>query len=406
MTVKVLIQQPVLPRYRVSFFRSLGKMEDLNLTILYSPSIPGFPISVDHVADEFEMRPVACKTVLGNRFFQQRIDSVKGQMADFDVVVINSNPRFLSNFPLCRIASQQQCSLVSWNHAVSSTSGKLSRRLRLWHTKRQFSHHLVYTDPEVDRLVSYGFDESIITPLNNTIDTTEVTDAISKHCPTGSCDDPVEAIMQLRKNLPEPMCSVLQQQGLEAGKFFLFCGRLTEKARLGQLLDVCSKLTTKVKFAIVGDGELMSDLREKCRILGIEDRVVFVGKIEEQEKLAPYFLGAKVMVYPGSIGLSLNHAFAFGLPVVTHGDASDHMPEFFYLRPDQNGFLFLQNNIDDLAGVLEKLANKDLASISRNSLETVYTKFTFNGMVGRFASAMRLAAGRQKTQIKSEGYDA
>jgi len=393
-TVKVLIQQPVLPRYRASFFRRLGEMKDLDLTVLYSPSIPGFPGSVDDAADEFGKQPVECRTVLGNRFFRQDVDSVKNHMADFNVVILNSNPRFLSNFSLCRFARRQQCSLVSWNHAVSSTSGKLSSFLRLWHTRGQFSHHLVYTDCEVDKLVSRGFDESRITPLNNTIDTTEVTDAILKYCPELAPDDPVAAIMHLRENLPESTCSVLKQRGLEPGNFFLFCSRLTPKARLEQLFEACSRLTSKIKVAIVGDGESMCDLGEKCRSLGVEDRIVFVGKIEEQEKLAPYFLGAKAMVYPGPIGLSLNHAFAFGLPVVTHSDASDHGPEFFFLRRDQNGFVFLQNDIDDLARVLEELTTKDLNSTSRNSLETVYTKYTFEGMVSRFASTMRLVAGR------------
>ena len=52
---------------------------------------------------------------------------------------------------------------------------------------------------------------------------------------------------------------------------------------------------------------------------------------------------ADVFAIPGHVGLGLNQAFYFGLPVVT--EEGKHPPEIAYLKPGRNGFMVPENDL-------------------------------------------------------------
>ena len=62
------------------------------------------------------------------------------------------------------------------------------------------------------------------------------------------------------------------------------------------------------------------------------DSIRWLGALYEQEVMAPWFLSAKVFVYPGYIGLSIMHAMGYGLPVITHDNMDNQSPEVAALR--------------------------------------------------------------------------
>jgi N-acetyl-alpha-D-glucosaminyl L-malate synthase BshA len=88
-------------------------------------------------------------------------------------------------------------------------------------------------------------------------------------------------------------------------------------ARVAQAVDA--------ELVMVGDGPERGDAEEEARILGVSDRVHFLGKIES---VAPLLASADLFLLPSekeSFGLSALEALASGVPVI--GCAAGGLPE-------------------------------------------------------------------------------
>ena len=88
--------------------------------------------------------------------------------------------------------------------------------------------------------------------------------------------------------------------------------------------------------------------------------------VTDDEQLAPLLFASDVLLNPGYLGLSVNHAFSIGLPVVARRPPSDrryHSPEWEYVRDGENGLLRSWEDPEDLVtGVEEALQNRDRLS--------------------------------------------
>jgi hypothetical protein len=68
-------------------------------------------------------------------------------------------------------------------------------------------------------------------------------------------------------------------------------------------------------------------------------------------------MSAACFAYPEAIGLSIQHAFGYGLPVITSDDIPSHNPEIEALRPEVNGLLYRHRDIHAFASrILEVIA--------------------------------------------------
>ncbi|MFG6519369.1 glycosyltransferase [Sulfitobacter sp. 1A13496] len=89
--------------------------------------------------------------------------------------------------------------------------------------------------------------------------------------------------------------------------YVIFIGRLVPYKGLGVLLDAIASVQSDAEFRIIGIGPQESWLREKALRLGIEDRVMFMGRVEEH-RLQNLLAGAAVFCLP-----SINRLEAFGV---------------------------------------------------------------------------------------------
>jgi len=176
-------------------------------------------------------------------------------------------------------------------------------------------------------------------------------------------------------------------------KLLVFCSRLTPKTRLLQAIDVVHRLRTKhpeVLLAVIGDGVMRAEAEHHVQALDLSKHVHFLGAIFDEAALSPWFLSAKCLLYPGPIGLSLLHAFAYGLPVVTHDNMRSQNPEIAALVPGENGLLFKQNDIQDFSNsVATILADPMLQKrMGKNAYRTAHEDFTMAAMVRNFEDAV------------------
>ena len=166
--MKVFIQQPVIPEYRVSLFNELARKCEIEVHA--SHHIHGMPSSAEENSYSFKFKNHACSTKLGGRlFFQQNMD-IPDYFNKEDILVYNSNPRFISNSKLIKQAKKKGMRLIAWNHSNSSTSQKMTSWIRKKITASKANDLLLYTESEVEIMQHEGWCKSNLYYLNNTID--------------------------------------------------------------------------------------------------------------------------------------------------------------------------------------------------------------------------------------------
>lgn len=355
--MRVTVVQPAAPDYRVSFFQLLYRELNGNLEVWASKPPGSLGGLAQRSSAEPWLRQLGKMRSLGGGLSWQG-GAVRLPLRDVDVLVVCGEPRVISNMILLLRARILGVTTVWWGHYWSSTT-RTHRFIVRWLLMRIAHALLFYTDLEVDdyRGGLGRFDKRIVDALNNGID--------------------VEPIKRFR----------LSYESKQRDKQILFIGRLTDKANLALLLRALSMPSLQdVSLYVIGDGEEMMDLKAKCAELRLADRVEWLGSVTNEEEIARIANRSRIFVYPGSVGLSLVHSFAYGLPAVIHNDRWLHMPEFAAFSSEGNGRTFQVNSYEDLAKVISELIDDHytLSQLSCGAIATSDKKFNTADMLRRF----------------------
>lgn len=151
----------------------------------------------------------------------------------------------------------------------------------------------------------------------------------------------------------------------------LFVGRLTGEKHVEVILQALSLLdpTLNVQFDIVGDGDQRKSLEQATRTLGLEDRVVFHGRVSEPE-LREKYTNASVFVIASIAELqsiATMEALASGLPVV----GADAMALPHLVHHGENGYLFTPGDSHELAETLTRVLTAEPNEYQRMQRESL-----------------------------------
>lgn len=384
---RILVWQPVVPKYRVPFFEDLERL------------FPDHELVVN-ACTEMDDSP---KTVVENRHpynLNWKIPRFLGRALPFqiptakfawprkgDTVVVSGHTKLLGTVLYLLVRCKlKKIPIIWWGQSFTFGSTNSSRiAIRQWIMNR-FDMIMLYTEYGVERYVNAGFDPSRLVALQNTIDVKEIKKVMSQ---TSMAD-----IESARSKFKIP-----------AGKNLITVSRLVEKAHLDQLIRALPSIQEQfggpVNLICVGSGPEEESLKEQVRSTGIENNVVFTGAIYEEESLAPLFMMSSLFVYPGAIGLSANHAFAYGLPIVTHSNRDYHGPEFSYIVPGVNGTTFMQDDESAMAtAIVESLDDTSLARL-REGVQTTTKDMTIENMQMRFQQAITAARKNRQAYLSS-----
>ena len=376
--IRVQITQPGAPSlYRIPFYEGVSAGEGLEVRICGCP--PGKTADLSGWDRELFDLSYPAKGFFGGRLYWQWGIYLFDDMAAGDVLVINGNPRWLSNIKLFLQAKLRGVKVIWWGHGWSATSGRLTS----WIRQRIMSVMdgvILYTDVELQRYLELGFVSEKLAALNNTIDERAVDSAVSQWS---------EAQLE----------EFQVQQGILGRDIVLFCGRIMEKANLHLLIQAAAQLegqSPELLFVVIGDGEEMHQMQRLANDLGVESQFKWVGSLHGESELAPWFLSAKVFVYPGAVGLSLLHAFSYGLPALIHSHLERHMPEAVALNDGENGLTFKQKDPVDLANQLIAMLESPelLSQMSRQAFETAHATFSMKLMIQRFVGAVHRVSSK------------
>lgn len=358
--MKIRIFQPIVPEYRVALFDGLAERYGSNIEVWAAPGV-GEDVSVPLVKMRYDY---SHRIVNIGPFVWQRGLSLRG-LVKGDVIVVNGNVRQLSSMLILVRAKLRGVHTIWWGHHLSASSHRIGARIRIMIMRLLNPTVLLfYTNTGVKWMRDHGVRHPRMFATGNTINQTSIKNAIASF-------DGVDRFKG--------------KQGL------LCCAVLRPKVKLDQLVRAMmdSRLTDTV-LAVIGDGSEKANYAALAKACGVDDRVVWLGATRDQAVMAPWFLSAKVFVYPGAIGLSILHALSYGLPVIVHGNASHQMPEFEVMIDGKTGLCFEEDNVADLADKIYQLLvdeeRRDM--MSQYAKEVAYKKYSMSQMVEHYVEAI------------------
>lgn len=329
--VRVCIVQEIVPLYRVPVFDMLARQ-------------PGIALEIwSHHAPQGSLKPAKGTGAYVERdepwrkfgpFILQKGQVAAARSGRFDVIIYPWNARMLSLFRALRIARRHGVGTVVWGHGYSKSESSWRRRLR-----NRLAHKadacLLYTRTGAKRLELEGFDPARLFAAQNSID-----------------QRPIIQAREDWRSRPHDLERFRAKHGIIDHALAIFISRLEPDKRVDVLLEAFAKVVRELpsaRLALIGKGSAENSLREQARRLNLESHVIFAGAIYDDANLAPWFLSAGCMAYPAAIGLSIFHAFGYGLPVVTSDDIPSHNPEIEALCDGENGLLYRDGDANDFA---------------------------------------------------------
>lgn len=374
--LRVVIQQPSLAKYRVPVYRALAAEPGVDLTVVYGED-PGIPnVKPDGFAARFE--PHRHIRVLGRTVFEWSGAQLKyADASRADVLVMVWNTRWLSLPLALRKARRNGVRTVVWGHGYSKNEAPWRATLRR-RVANMADAVLFYSQSVADRYVAEGFPADKVFVAPNSLD-----------------QAPIQAAKQAWEADPTRLAAFRQEHGMtDQTENLLFVSRLDRANGLDLALRAVAELASsrpQIRLNLIGKGE-----EERARLeslaadLGIVDRVHFLGPIYGEDALAPWFLTAKVFVYPQNVGLSLLHAFGYGVPVVTSDDLESQNPEVEALEDGVNGRMYVRSQSHGLSASLSDLLIERgmLARMGTAAAATVHELYDVPRMVAGMMSAI------------------
>jgi Glycosyltransferase len=157
------------------------------------------------------------------------------------------------------------------------------------------------------------------------------------------------------------------------GEMVFFVGRHTDQKGISHLLYAMKKLRGRdVTLVIGGSGHQTEQLKRFAELLGIEQRVAFVGYVPESE-LGDYYAASDVFVSPSfsePFGITITEALEAGTQVVsTRCGAAEILPEgcLIEVTPDSESI------VDGLTAALNRESlpeyeRRDWSEVARDTL--------------------------------------
>jgi glycosyltransferase involved in cell wall biosynthesis len=366
--LKIGITTNIITTYRKGFYDRLFSKPDIDVTVYCQDHMPGMNLLSIH-----KQYPSNVKII---KFISAKKEKIVWQflpwteiITKYDVVFVSGNPRVLSDVVLGTLLRLMGKRVVLWTMAHSYRGNKLTESIRLlW--SRIFQNIFVYTDKEVEYLKEKGFRNHYILGMNNGLDQKNIDSIVSKWT-------------------EEKITKWMELHDYQNKKIIISCARLETKNNFGLVIEALPKIVQKIPnllWFLVGGGDEEENLKKLASKLRVEKHIVFLGAIYEEEKLAPYFLSSLLFIHPAAIGLSLLHAFGYGIPVIVHDQIDLHGPEYAAFQNHITGKNFKFNDPDDLANVIITLLNNpnEINQMKRNVQKIAREQYNVDIMVDRF----------------------
>lgn len=297
-----------------------------------------------------------------------------------DMVVHEFNPSIISLYPLLFLRFFLGFKLILWGHGFNKNIKNrrtLSSKVRLILAKKADAL-LFYSENGRNNFIPFIKPVEKLFVANNTLDTDYLTNIRSTLDKQGRVSIKNDLYFKHKYNI-------------------VFIGRLLKEKILPDIfVSIVEKLANTrndIGYHIIGDGEVKNYMQQKCEKL---PDIKFYGAIHDEKKIAHLLYSCDLLLNPGYLGLSVNHALIFGLPVFTFKEGTDgpfHSPEIAYLKHNYNGYLAEPFNNDELANaIITYLDNEEMhPQFKANAIATMTTVGSIQNMEKGFINAINYA---------------
>jgi len=298
----------------------------------------------------------------------------------YDALVVGHEIKFVASMALFAAFKSLGRPAVLWGHGLHRPNAAWVARATSRRLARAADAYLVYTPRGRMRLEDAGVDARRIFVAHNTLD--------------------VALQLQAKQSAdPVPSATIRQSLGLrQDSRVLLSIGRLIPRKAVDLLIEAARRLNADAavppfELLIAGDGPERGALEALAASL---PNVRFLGNRYDPDDVAKLMKIAVAVVLPGTVGLAVNHAFAFGRPVVTR-ENDLHPPEIEYVLPDQNGIV-TRPELPDFAGALAALLRDDARQqrLAAGAL-AAGRMLTLDHTVGQFDAGVRYAISTRRS---------
>ncbi len=366
---KVLIIQKSLPHYRLTFFEGLRRFlltKGVELSLAYGNGNKEDQKKQDLVKLDWAI-PYENEvfSVAGKELYWQPLLHL---VADFDLVVVEQANKLLLNYMLMVRKKKNGFKLAFWGHGIAENIG-VSKTSKLW--KQRLFHQadwwFAYTRGVADLLSRFGIDPSIITVVQNAIDTKKL-------------QADFEAGSQVELDL------IKETYNIKGNRLGIYCGGIYEEKRSAFLLDAVIAVREQIadfEFIVVGAG--CEDFYWKNAALAYPF-IHYLGPQFGAQKAALLKL-SDVFLCPGLVGLAVLDAFVTQCPLITT-DYRYHSPEVDYLEHGYNG-LITDNTLDDyVQEVVALLEDEQRLNEMKTACAISAAKYSIEHMVDNFGKGI------------------
>lgn len=194
-------------------------------------------------------------------------------------------------------------------------------------------------------------------------------------------------------NIVETKEQIKEQLQIPFKKVVLFAGRIDEgenRKKVDHLIDIFRAINRPdLGLVIVGSG-LTDELRTRMNC----SNTVYLGEVHDSAnvQISRIFKMADICSIPGHVGLGINQAFFWGLPMVT--EEGRQPPEIYYLKNNRNGFIVPENDVTALRERILFLADNDevRSQFSANARNDILEQGSVEGMFEGFLKCVEYLA--------------
>lgn len=334
---KVLILYKFLPQYRLEFFdqlrTKLKEEHDIELQLIYG-RLNNKNSTKNDERDlpwaEFRDNKKIFKVGNTDLLWQPCMDKVN----EIDLVIVEQANALLVNYVLMLLSKFKKFKFAFWGHGANLQENPNSLKNKFKYKFLTMADYwFAYTNNVEKFLISKNVDKSIISVLNNSIDTKTLKDSYD------NLDN--EYVSKLKNDL-----------NIQNDNIAIYCGGIYKEKRIQFMLDAVNNVKKEIPdfhLVILGAGPddyIVKEASEK------NDWIHYVGPKFGDEKVA-YFKMSSLFLMPGLVGLAVIDSFATQTPMITT-EFPFHSPEIEYLENDKNGFI-TKNDLDSYSNKLIEL---------------------------------------------------
>ena len=179
-------------------------------------------------------------------------------------------------------------------------------------------------------------------------------------------------------------------------RYILFVGRLDRDKGLFDIIESGKHLNDKksnVYFKIVGEGRDLNILKKKTKILGLQDKIEFLGQIKK-DRLLTLYQNATAFILPSyheGLPTVLLEAMSCGIPII----ATNVRGIRDVINPEKNGIIIPPKKPEKIAEAISSLLeNKKLRTqLGSNARKTIIDKYTWDKVSDKILKCYELLVG-------------